>query len=759
VRRALPICLVLLAALAIRVHRIADHNIWWDEAFSIVMARLPLREMAVRTAADVHPPLHYAFLHYWTRLVGEGEYAVRYSTALFGVLDLALLYWLGRRYLGWATAFCALCLVALNRLHVEWSQEIRMYTLATALVLGSTACFLRLTADGDRRLRWWLGHLVLSVVGLHTIYIFGLAPLAQSTAIAVNWLRGRASARFALTWLGVQAAAVTLFVPWVLLYLRQPHGEPVSIYPIDLLTWLRAVFTALPVGVSAYLDGWTPVLVVATSLLLIPLALDRTPCRTWLFLSSYLALLAGPLVIYALSFPNPLLYAPNLSVRYLILFLPLYALLVGRALVLLSRRWRWPTAGLGAAAALVCAYTTVDLYASRYLRDEYRTIASFMASYEQPDDVAVLYSDWEWPVYQYYAPRDLPSVGVSTRANLTPASAAELGAGYLAGHQGVWLVALNDAYDADPNGYLRQWLEGHARVLADFRVDNKRLTLFTRDPARTLALPVPPRGQAVFSPGPPSLRSVEVPVHELNAGETLHIATFWQGPGVADAVDHVELVAPDGGVVRRVGSRLRPDWPSSAWPAGATVRVDQAVPTSDRLPSGSYTLRLGLNDLPPVPIARLGVRPPEVPPAPPMAPPAPPLPARHDRFGGQIDLVGADPARPELVAGKQLRLRLLWQAVTAMERPYTAFVQLVGTATNPATGNRVWAQQDAPPDRAHATADWLPGDLALDERTLEVPASLPDGQYQLIVGLYDQADGRRLALPDGKDFAVLATYP
>jgi hypothetical protein len=94
-----------------------------------------------------------------------------------------------------------------------------------------------------------------------------------------------------------------------------------------------------------------------------------------------------------------------------------------------------------------------------------------------------------------------------------------------------------------------------------------------------------------------------------------------------------------------------------------------------------------------------------------------------------------------------------------MERPYTAFVQLVGTATNPATSNRVWAQQDAPPDRAHATDGWLPGDLALDERTLDVPASLPDGQYQLIVGLYDQADGRRLALPDGNDFAVLATYP
>src|SRR5436309_9416201 len=125
-RRALPVLLVLLAAPAIRVYRIADHNVWWDEGFSIVMARLPLSEMAIRTAADVHPPLHYAFLHYWTRLVGESEYAVRYSTALFGVLDLALLFQLARRYLGWTTAFAAICLLAVNRLHVEWSQEIRM---------------------------------------------------------------------------------------------------------------------------------------------------------------------------------------------------------------------------------------------------------------------------------------------------------------------------------------------------------------------------------------------------------------------------------------------------------------------------------------------------------------------------------------------------------------------------------------------------------------------------------------------------------
>jgi 4-amino-4-deoxy-L-arabinose transferase-like glycosyltransferase len=753
----------LLIGLALRVYRIADHNVWWDEGFSVYLARMPLLAMAVRTAADVHPPVHYAFLHYWDRLAGESEYALRYSSALFGLLDLALLCWLARRYLGPTVALTAALLLAVNRLHVEWSQEMRMYTLATALVLLSTACFLRLTADADQRARWWLGHLAISVVGLHTIYVFGLAPLCQSIAVLLG--ARRLGAAFVTRWLLVQMAAVALFLPWVGLFLAQPRATPVLIYPIDLAAWIRAVYTALPIGISAYLEHWTLVTLGAAVLFALPLALRA---HRWFWLASYPPLVLSPLILYGLSYPNPVLYAPNLSVRYVILFLPLYCAIVAAGLGLVAARSR----PVGAAAALVavglCVWTTADLYASRRLRDEYRSIASFIRAYAEPGDAVVLYSDWDWPVFEYYSGTALPRYGVGTDRPQSAESAASLAAQWLVRHGTLWLVTLNDAYDADPDGHLRRWLDAHARVASDFRVDNKRLTLFTTDPSRDTARPiasVPTRALVPSSLAPRPI-GVDMAVREVAAGEALHLATFWRGPGPADARYHLELVGPDGAVLRRRGDRLRPDWPAAAWPPSATVRADHELIVPDRARPGDYALRLRVDALSrsdgpaeAVLLARQRVLPPERPVRPPLAPPSPPLPARDDRLGDRLALVGA--AAPEALParGATLRVRLLWQSIEAMERPYTAFVQLLGSSVNPATGNHVWTQVDAPPDPTAPTSDWLPGDLALTDWMLAVPADLPGGSYELIAGVYDPLDGQRLRSPSGADFVRIATYP
>lgn len=536
-RWPLAVSAVLLAAFALRVHRLVGHNVWWDEGFSVHLARMPLRELVVRTAADVHPPVHYAFLRYWDRLVGESEYAIRYSTVLFGVLDLALLFYLARRYLGSAVALTAIALLAANRLHVEWSQQMRMYTLATALVLLSTACFLRLVHDHDRRLRWWLGHLALSVVGLHTIYVFGLAPLCHSIVVLLG-LR-RLGFAFVARFLGIQVAALALFVPWVMLFLAQPRPRPVLIYPIDLFTWLRAVYTALPIGISAHLDSWTLVTLVALALLLLPLAV--APRDGWLLLTAYLPLLVSPLLLYVLSYPNPVLYAPNLSVRYVLLFLPIYCALIALALHQVAQSRRLLAAAIGAAALGVCLWTTWDLYNSRRFRDEYRSIASFVHAYAEPTDAIVLYSDWDWPVAEYHLGGSLPRYGVGTDRHLTAESAAVLGSAWLARHDTLWLVTLNDARTTPTprrtcaaswrgapawppiSGSTTSGSHCSRCVPIARRCDRSRSSLAARSPLRRRGRPARSARTSPSTPSPQARRSISqptgvAPAHPTPAG-------------------------------------------------------------------------------------------------------------------------------------------------------------------------------------------------------------------------------------------------
>ncbi|MEM7334635.1 MAG: hypothetical protein AAF490_21345 [Chloroflexota bacterium] len=77
----------------------------------------------------------------------------------------------------------------------------------------------------------------------------------------------------------------------------------------------------------------------------------------------------------------------------------------------------------------------------------------------------------------------------------------------------------------------------------------------------------------------------------------------------------------------------------------------------------------------------------------------------------------------------QISVSLLWETVSEMERPYTAFVHLLD-----ADGN-VAAQLDRPP-AGYPTTDWLVNEGIHDVYTVNLPPDLLAGTYQLQTGFY-----------------------
>ncbi|RME33638.1 MAG: hypothetical protein D6793_09535, partial [Thermoflexia bacterium] len=143
----------LLVAFALRVYRLGDQNIWWDEGLAIWAVRHGFVETTLWTAGDVHPPLYFWLLWPWVRLAGESEFAARYLTVMVAMPTVAVMAPLGRRLGGRAVGAAALWLLALSRFHVWWSQEMRMYALAA---LGATLSFyflLRWISQEERRSR------------------------------------------------------------------------------------------------------------------------------------------------------------------------------------------------------------------------------------------------------------------------------------------------------------------------------------------------------------------------------------------------------------------------------------------------------------------------------------------------------------------------------------------------------------------------------------------------------------------------------
>lgn len=97
-------------------------------------------------------------------------------------------------------------------------------------------------------------------------------------------------------------------------------------------------------------------------------------------------------------------------------------------------------------------------------------------------------------------------------------------------------------------------------------------------------------------------------------------------------------------------------------------------------------------------------------------------------------------------AGQPLPLTLYWRAVGPTRADLTVFVHLVD-----AEGQTV-AQADGPPaGGAQPSSGWVPGEIVIDARMIDLPADLAPGAYRLHVGFYDPATLQRLGAgrPDG----------
>lgn len=104
-------------------------------------------------------------------------------------------------------------------------------------------------------------------------------------------------------------------------------------------------------------------------------------------------------------------------------------------------------------------------------------------------------------------------------------------------------------------------------------------------------------------------------------------------------------------------------------------------------------------------------------------------------FNNVISLLGYDVSAQEIKAGSPLTVTLYWQAAGKMEKPYTVFVQLLGTAPPPQ------AQKDSQPlNGGRPTQTWVVGEYLTDPYTLALKPEVPPGTYNVLIGWYDAAD-------------------
>lgn len=136
------IYLILFLGLILRLVSI-NQSLWLDEATTALVSQMSISDFFTKfMTADFHPPLYYLVIHYWTLLFGTSEIALRIPSVIFGVGTIYVVYLIAKD-LKFKHSLVAALFLATSGLHVYYSQEARMYAMATFLVASSILYYIR----------------------------------------------------------------------------------------------------------------------------------------------------------------------------------------------------------------------------------------------------------------------------------------------------------------------------------------------------------------------------------------------------------------------------------------------------------------------------------------------------------------------------------------------------------------------------------------------------------------------------------------
>ena len=313
--------IIFTLAAVLRIFDLWTAPLWYDENFTLLLARLPFTRMLSATAGDVHPPLWY--LIEWTlyRLPNLPPWAIRIPALLFSLAALwafwRVLLALHIDALDPRVGTAALLLTAVLPMQLWFAQEGRMYSLLEFLALvGLLTVFER---------RWsWMTVVIVAMLYTHNYGIFYAAALGL-----VAMIRDR---RDLVPLIWSAQAAILAWLPWLFVLTNQMQSISGNywimrldlgqvVLQVEKLFWNVAIpgevtFAAVVVTMLALLVGsayaitrrpanWQIVIVMAWG----PLAMAAIASALWQPVILYRALIGSSPFLYLLvCWPLSLLF-------------------------------------------------------------------------------------------------------------------------------------------------------------------------------------------------------------------------------------------------------------------------------------------------------------------------------------------------------------------------------------------------------------------------------------------------------------------
>ncbi|HME36459.1 MAG TPA: glycosyltransferase family 39 protein [Candidatus Sulfotelmatobacter sp.] len=456
----LTLLLLLAACAAIRFLFLARKPFWFDECFSVEVARLDRRNLLhLLWWREANMSLYYLLLRIWLRFEspnGQSEFFIRGLSVLIAAATLPAIYWLARLLYDRRVALIAAALFTFNAYSVRYAQEARSYALLLLLATLSSGFLIAYVREPGRRNR--RAYILVSILAVYAHFYALLLVVAQWLALRRlgNGARGpsqtqpevQPTQQMRRAWITIGLAVSPL-----LIFVAKTGAGPIRWIQHPGLRDVLAFYEHLAGG-----SNWALLIVCAAACTAALLPVGRqlwAPDQSWETWRIHFLLvwLFFPVVLTVLlSFARPVFLG-----RYMIFCLPALLILVAAGLARLRPSW-----------LLAVALTGIFLLGSQGIsfvygndfdneRDASVAAAAFILDHAQPEDAVIFHIAGTRIPYEFV--RSLRA-GENTAS---PSFAAQLGPEILFPYHGAGLD-YRDFTGKPSADFLRTAAPSHPRV-------------------------------------------------------------------------------------------------------------------------------------------------------------------------------------------------------------------------------------------------------------------------------------------------------
>lgn len=451
----LLLCLICLLALFLQTNALLkglDHDdIWSIEVMQNKLSNLI--KMDVIPADEVS--VHYLMLHFWTKLFGVNEIALRLLSVLFGLLSVPTIYLAGKKFFNSRVGLMSAFLLSISVYLIENAQLIRAYSIFLFFSILSIYFFGRYIKEFKKR--DLLFFTIVSIINFYT-HFFASFLLDIQILFFFVFIKGRKK-EFLASVLSILLFAfpVLLRMKWAFIF-NQSSAGPNQCH-------LLAFFNSMHYNI------------IHTSLIVFLFILFVIGLRRSYKTNKTITILA------AMTFFIPLITAVLISclnlfkVKHYLFALPLFIILVSNGLFKIKRNIRTILLVL---LILLSVFALADYYKRPYGPD-WKSAFAYINKNSEAGDIATVSWYAERPASYYSETKGIVMRGYS---------AEQLG-GILQHYRRVWVLFHDESYICEkcktPNlTKVLAYLDNHYKII-DQKIFAGGITLHD-DPATNITV-------------------------------------------------------------------------------------------------------------------------------------------------------------------------------------------------------------------------------------------------------------------------------